>query len=108
MEHKLNLPPFHIGQKVEYITGYNMPKGTIKVVQQILQFPCGCWKIGFGEPPQYNSLNSGCTDHGSCVSLLGWQHWDSTSFRAIQESPHPSLTFTQIKEVEKEEILLPN
>ena len=42
---KSNIPPFHIGQKVMYITGKNMPKDSMHIVKDIYQSECGCWSM---------------------------------------------------------------
>lgn len=117
---KLNLPPFYIGQKVEYITGIKMPKGSIHIVSDIFQSICGCYSININgnkvKTGPFNPLATiwHCEDCNKKGDIhRGDKHkiidgWDPNSFRAIEEAKYPLMSFTQIKEVEKEEILLPN
>jgi len=110
---KLNLPPFYVGQKVVYITGINMPKDSIHTVTGIIKKSCGCYGL------YINTLNLPWKDNlpihrcAECHSTAIKDHpiigdWCSKSFRAIEEAKPPLMTFTQIKETEKEEILTLN
>jgi len=111
---KLNLPPFYVGQKVVYITGISMPKNSIHVVLGIWRAPCGCWVVDVSESPNYGQyktewylLCASCGNHFQ-VSKPERQGIFASSFRAIDEAKPPLMTFTQIKETEKEEILILN
>lgn len=115
MENKLNLPPFYIGQKVVYITGNNMPKGSIHTVTGIKQMVCGCWDLFINNEPPWKLRATTqyleCTECGIHIPntiencLYGW---DANSFRAIEEIKASIMTLSQIKETEREEILLNN
>jgi len=115
---KLNLPPFYIGQKVIYITGISMPKDSVHTVSDMRQNICGCWSIEINGaviktiPFKNDGTHVSCDDcnyfeplRSSHFKLTGW---DPRSFRAIKEAKPPPLTFTQIKETEKEEMLILN
>ncbi len=111
----LNLPPFYVGQKVVYITGHNMPKNSIHTVNFISKKPCGCsWVIRIDDekfiPTPGNTNKIVCVQCGVVYSRQKdtGEVWDANAFRAIQEAKPPLMTFTQIKEKEKEEILILN
>ncbi len=106
---KISIPPFTKGDKVAYVTGYKMPKGTIKIVEHVVQFPCGCWFIGFNDPYSDDGcMTSSCGDHNVRVPVLSYRHWVPSSWKLVDERPFPLMTFSKIKEEEKEEILIPN
>lgn len=112
MSNKLNLPPFYIGETVEYITGYSMPKGTKVVVTEIFKLSCNCkWGIAFDGNKINQRLSIGCMECG-CIydkSIIEpYDPWLASSFRSIQTQKFPLLTFKQIQEVEKEEVLILN
>lgn len=111
---KLNLPPFYVGQKVVYITGYNMPKNSIHTVLDVWQSNCGCWFIDVAASPVRGQFKNNkfvsCAECGEFFEIRKpeRQGVSAKSFRAIEEAKPPLMTFTQIKEVEKEEILILN
>jgi hypothetical protein len=113
---KLNLPPFYIGQKVVYLTGINMPKGTICKVSDYHVNPCGCkylyvnnekkeYEFGATDAPFFkcNTCGDIYLKSSGPTSTNGWV---AESFAPIEEAP--LLTFSQIKKAEKEEILILN
>jgi hypothetical protein len=116
MEHLNNLPRFYKGQKVAYITGIVMPKGTVKIVKHVHVDPCGCQSVYFsdeeampiigydGDDQEYQYLKcEACGDTYSPVPhLIDNVGWDVDSFRPLLESPFPSLTMSRVIEKEKE------
>ena len=110
---KLNLPPFHIGQKVVYI-GFKMPNGSIHTVSKIKQNSCGCFAIAInGQDWGSNSPDDllVCTVCGEDNPAIGnglLRGWCAASFRPIQQQNFPLMTFSKIVEKEKEEILINN
>lgn len=114
----MNLPPFYIGQKVVYITGKSMPKNSIHTVTGIIQSSCGCWDISINgipfdkqeKPSLSNSfVCSVCLkiiNRGNPVDEL--KGWSVESFRPLQQTKFPLMTFYQIKEKETTEILINN
>lgn len=109
---KLNLPPFYVGQKVEYITGDSMPKGAIVIVTELIKKPCGCYLINFNGVCKNKPHQFGLFSCKSCRKIYehgGIKHgWHASSFRAIQEQSYPLITFKEIQKTEKEEILILN
>jgi len=110
---KLNLPPFYVGQKVVYITGKRMPKDSVHVVTGIVKHNCG----HFGIYINTKNFNWGPTTKFCLCEFCGKltpvspgsiKTWSPLSFRPLQEAKPPLMTFTQIKETEKEEILTLN
>jgi len=109
----INLAPFYVGQKVEYITGHNMPKCSIHIVLDIWRENCGCWIIDVGASNKHGKIfNSKFVYCNKCGGRFPNSTHKAgtyaTSFRAIEEAKPPLMTFTQIKEKEKEEILILN
>ena len=106
---KANIPPFYVGQKVVYVTGLILPKNSIHVIRGMVRYCCGCWIVDIGlkvSEPFYVH----CHLHGLLTKTPrnGIMYAASTSFRPIQEQKFPLLTFTQIKEKEREEVLSDN
>ena len=119
---KMNLPPFYIGQKVVYITGINMPKGSIHTVSDIHVQPCGCVSLAIdGEKIKFRPVKQGykavvcdtCCKYNHPSEYKHGIHlyaWSADSFRPVQEAKPPliKLTLSKIKETEKEQILIEN
>jgi len=110
---KLNLPPFYVGQKVVYVEGKSMPKDSIHTVLDIWQEPCGCWIVDVKSSRLHGKVINAentfclvCQKHFKTINTKSGIY--ATSFRPIQEAKPPLMTFTQIKETEKEEILTLN
>lgn len=105
-----NLPPFYIGQTVEYITGINMPKGTKVIVTEVHQESCGCWMIDFKGNSNTNlSIGTHCICNLCSKPIIVTSInavWDAKSFKAVQELPFPSLTYKKVVEKESELISL--
>lgn len=109
-----NLPPFHVGQKVVYITGIRMPKNSIHIVTRVCKYNCGCWAIEIdtgGPPNAYHPT----TTHVRCNYCHKaepiWDFlpmfencWDAESFRAAQELGFPLIQLTKV--IEKEQQLV--
>jgi len=110
---KQNIAPFYIGQKVVYITGNNMPKGTIDVVADIKQDLCGCWFISLSKNKsslvrETNPLAS-IIQCGTCHKMFGREgwvkldyYWLASSFRPVQEQTFPLITYEKVMEKEKQ------
>lgn len=114
MENKLNLPPFYIGQRVVYITGKNMPKDSVHTVSAINQAWCGCWEIAInGESLKIKKSNKpmircvGCEKRRVSEGFV-YDNWLASSFRPLQQTSFPLMTFSKIVEKEKEEVLINN
>jgi len=103
---KLNLPPFYVGQKVVYITGDCMPKNSIHVIKRVLRCNCGEYIIDVGRT-KHLSINT-CSNSCCAIETSKSQLFKNSSFRPLEEAPAPLLTFEQIKQTEKEEILTLN
>ena len=102
---KLNLPPFYVGQKVEYVGWRKDLKGSIHTVLNIYKAKCGCWEIESDNLPYGNYKTcSSCKKNVTFIGKVG----AANSFRPLEEKPLPLLTFQQIKETEKEEVLILN
>lgn len=108
MEHLNNLPPFYIGQKVVYITGKNMPKGTIDTIIDIKPNWCSCCpyvlllKDNKVDDDFRDCSNVECECCGEIVPLE--KHltirffWFSTSFRPLQEQTFPLISMKKVLE----------
>jgi len=105
----LNLPPFYIGETVEYITGNSMLKSTKVIVTHVFKTECGCWNILFNnsnsfiigedvECPACNKIFS-YSEEELYTGRVGWL---ASSFRSLQESTFPSLTWSKVLEKESE------
>jgi hypothetical protein len=111
---KLKIPPFYIGQKVVYITGLQMPKNSIHVVSDTFLSKCGCWVIEINNkkltPFTAKTNRTRCLNCGNAYNSHNndYTGWASNSFRAFEEKKLQLLTFIEIKEKEKEEILTLN
>jgi hypothetical protein len=100
MNNLTNLPPFYVGQKVIYITGHNMPKDSVHTVLDIKKDIFGCWRI-YVKPIglSYSGSNVKCS---SCEKIFNSSNSLSadyiifTSFRALKESPFPSMTAKEV------------
>lgn len=103
MENK-NIPPFYVGQKVEYITGNNMPKYSKHIVSNVYKSPCGCWMIDINNTSKIQTL--GEHSYWECCECKGkiydynFYGWYATSFRPIQEQTFPLMTYSKV--IEKE------
>lgn len=116
---KVNIPPFHLGQKVVYITGKSMPKGSVHTVTEMYLPPCGCrYIIGInGVPIKFKSFVADIVRCAACgLELPASRYhglyddggWNQNSFRPLQESKMPLIKLSQIKETEKEQVLIEN
>lgn len=104
---KLNLPPFYVGQKIVCVIGHKdgqFKKGDVFKVQSIKRESCcGNWVVNIGLRTDYCLIVCQCghinnnDDYYSC-----------NRFKPLEEMNAPLLTFQQIKEVEKEEVLILN
>ena len=110
-----NLPPFYVGEEVEYVTGKLMPKGTKVIVTKIFKSPCGCWSM-FHDGPKGNFTTSKNTTCGICRSVwpaitkIGEElPWITKSFRRLQRTkPMTLIKLAEIQETEKKEVLTLN
>lgn len=98
-----NLAPFYVGQKVVYITGYNMPKNTVCVVTAVFKKPyCNCWHIDINKPNPGGLYNHpgkyNCTECGSVYTVHESQlrGWAASSFRPLQEQSFPLIKYTRV------------
>lgn len=110
-----NLPPFYLGETVEYITGILMPKGTRVKVTDLWQNDCGCWALCFnGSPRDIKSIgNHDGWKCPNCDKHLGYQlqiesGWKASSFRSLQKQSFPLMKFTEILKKEELQILISN
>jgi len=108
---KLNLPPFYVGQKVVCVKTHSqgiVVKGNVYSVKECYLSPCGCNYVvcvGVLATGQFNK----CTTCGKRRNPESKYHPISHElFAPVQEAKPPLMTFTQIKEKEKEEILILN
>ena len=112
---KINIPPFYVGQKVMYITGDNMPKNSTHIVSDIWQKECGCWVIQINNNIEFATKKSDevwrcakCKSSRPNSPNTVKAGWLASSFRAIEEIKTPLMTFKEIREKEKEEVLIMN
>lgn len=114
-----NLPPFYVGEEVEYVTGIEMPKGTKVIVTGATQKGCGCWVISHDKDNTFNLQIEDAKNHGAsfwkcslCKKSSGRFHptgWDAHSFRRLQRpKPMTFIKLAEIQETEKEEVLTLN
>jgi len=111
-----NLPPFYLGEEVEYVTGENMPKGTKVTVTLVYRYPCGCWGINHDcnkDKLIYEAPPSGlwrCYDCKCMFSQKTYTNlWDPSAFRSLQRpKPMTFIKLAEIQETEKEEVLTLN
>lgn len=109
---KASIAPFYVGQKVVYITGEKMPRGSIHCVRGLCKMYCGCWMIDVGIS-NGSSATYYCQDCdpdrlGTCRPPYQSLWFASEAFRPVQEQSFPLMKFEKIVEREKEEILIPN
>lgn len=107
MENKLNLPPFYIGQKVVCIGGKGVLKiGKHYIVSGVFNTCCGyCITIGI----MATKAPLVCNICDKKVNEVNGEWFFSPEFfKPLEEINAPLLTFQQIKEVEKEEVLILN
>lgn len=110
---KANIPPFYIGQKVVYITGINMPKNSVHVVTGMNCSPCcGAFRLfieipaGKNDPTKPYAL---CTNGCKYKKPQNYEvAWDPNSFRPLEYIKPKLMTFEEINQTEKEEILTLN
>lgn len=105
---KLNLPPFYVGQKVIAVRSHSQGvfnKGDVFTVTGVIRKCCG-WNVSIGIPSTKPSWHCGICDR-SHHSETEW-FFSQRMFTTAQEKNFPLMTFTQIKETEKEEILILN
>lgn len=98
-----NIPPFYIGETVEYITGISMPKGTKVVVSDIALDSCKCgWIIqinGNKLEPQPKDKYTHCEGCGEVHNNLIYNDaWLASSFRRI--SKYPLIKLSKVTEQE--------
>jgi len=100
-----NLPPLYIGQKVVYITGYNMPKDSIHIVKDVFKIKCcNTWIISITTPfiiGKGYHLCSCCNTELSSDFILNIpknQSFSASSFRAIESQSFPLLTYSKVLE----------
>ena len=109
-----NFHPFYIGQKVVYITGVNMPKGSIHTVTNVRLNFCGnCYRIEINnikcQPEHPDEINKAtiieCGECGSCVHKETYLNsgyindWRATSFRPLNEE-FQSISYEKVLEEE--------
>lgn len=102
-----NLPPFYIGETVEYITGKNMPKGTHVIVTGIKREGCGCWTISFKDNPFFDDgLGNELVKCACCKKKFRNSNelcgWFSTSFSPIKKQSFPLISLSKVIEKEKQ------
>ena len=100
-----NLPPFYPGQKVVYITGHNMPKGSIHAVESCFKQECGCWALYIACDKSTKRLDADFWSCPECGKKVNYrpvirQSWCASSFRPIQQQRFPLIKLSQIKEQE--------
>jgi len=103
---KLNLPPFYVGQKVVAIKSHSQgifKKGDVFKVKALMK-PCCYWVCDIGIENISDIMECNCgNEYKSSVWAIACH-----VLAPIQEAKPPLMTFTQIKETEKEEILILN
>lgn len=112
---KNNIPPFYIGQKVVCIKDHNDPECELRLnkvytVRSLWLCKCG-WSVDVGIKDPCVLLEEDTIYYCNVCEVE--QNTDSwlllcNRFRPLQEQKAPMLTFTKIKEEEKEEILTLN
>lgn len=113
-----NLPPFYVGEEVEYVTGKKMPKGTKVIVNAVFQEKCGCWLINHDKGKQsvktedaydYGHITWKCLNCGKNFGRYDRYGWYASSFRRLQRpKPMTFIKLAEIQETEKEEVLTLN
>lgn len=105
MKNLNNLPPFYVGQKVVYITGFKAPKDSIHTVKDVIKQPCGCYALSIETkaPREGIIYADGCEDCGKdYMAQKVYTAWNIKSFRPLQESVFPSLTMSKVLEKESQ------
>ena len=93
-----NLSPFYIDQKVVYITGINLPKGSIFTVKGCILLSCGCWKIDIGLTRTFYTTLC-CNDHNNKILLNSTiRYFDSNSFRPLIEERFHLIEYSKVIE----------
>lgn len=103
-----NLPPFYVGQKVVCIEGYPNPrffkKGDQFTILDIIKTPCcNMWIVNIGVSMPYKNTICDCGQ-----TFKANQMFRASRFAPIEKQNIPLMTFSQIKEKEKEQILIDN
>lgn len=110
-----NLPLFYIGQKVVCVetnsTGF-LKVGATYIITAIKE-DCSCGiSYGVNNLKPLGGYGAGtkirCSKCDNIVVSDGIQYFLSSRFAPIQEANLPLMTFSQIKEKEKEKILINN
>lgn len=97
-----NIPPFYVGQKVVYITGFNMPKDSVHTVLKVLKEHCGCWRILIETTKE---LDLSMYTHIKCwgcgmrfeINLFS-RSWYASSFKPLEEQTFPLLSYSKVRE----------
>jgi hypothetical protein len=104
---KLNLPPFYVGQEVIGVIpnekGFPKKGVEYKVLAIKKELCCGLLTIYVGYKTQYTITRCFC----GC-ERPNYDFYSAHRFAPLQEAQAPLLTFEQIKQTEKEEILILN
>lgn len=108
----LNFAPFWVGQKVAYITvGGLLPYGKECVISEVHRLGCGCWAVrvleydnGYNASGNYTCIT--CRKQ-YLVPNTEKRYFRHSSFRPLQQTKFPLMTFEKIKE-SSPEILIPN
>lgn len=102
---KIDIPPFHIGQKVVCVMSHSwgfVVKDKIYTIESISKCRCGFSVKLVGISYKYPSFCYICKNDFSDLYIA------SDRFKPLQEQKAPLLTFEKIQEKEKEEILVMN
>lgn len=108
---KVNLPPFYVGQKVVANRSATSGKTVVKKgdVFSVLQIKHCCGSKYIVDVGLKLTTEKYCQCADCSKKRFGDILWCAHfGFSPLQEQPAPLLTFTQIKETEKEEILILN
>ncbi len=104
---------FKIGQKVVYITGINMPKGSIHIVSDIHFSECGCVDIAInGKKLEFRPSNNHPVMCAFCNKVyitkdyLDGDSWDAESFRLLDETFAEGILEQITQQIEEEELIL--
>jgi len=81
-----------------------MPKGVKVKVISVFKSECGCWNIIF----ENSNYELDCNELKCICGKINYPHpqeeifgqigWLASSFRSLQESPFPSLTWSKVLE----------
>jgi len=103
---KADIPPFYVGQKVVAIDSHSLGYWKKGDEFTVLSIKRGCceWEIDIGI--RHLLPFTRC---GVCLSVFPSDFmYRCSRFRPLQEATMPLMTFSNIKEKEKEEILILN